>query len=370
MTHDVWVEVDLAALRHNLRRMRQVVGSGVKIMAVVKANGYGHGYVEPARAFVEAGADALAVTRIDEALTLRQAAVDAPILLLAPVLPENAEAALEADLEMTVTDPTSAQAISRSGVKMGKTARVHVKVDTGMGRLGLAPEDVPGLFQTIALLPNISVAGTYTHFASAAEADIGPARRQLELFARLLTALEAMGFDRGLAHSANSAATLRMPEARLDMVRIGTLLYGQYPSAHVPHELDLAPTWSLKSRVCQVKELPAGSSIGYGEECVTKRRTRTAVIPVGWADGFTLVPEGPLYRQGIVSFAIRKLRRAPGVEVRGRWARVLGRVAMQMTVIDVTDVPGVEVGDEVTIPALRIPTSGLLPRVYADSQFG
>ncbi|MGC8863442.1 MAG: alanine racemase [Armatimonadota bacterium] len=367
MTRDVWVEVDLAALRHNLQQVRAVVGSGVRIMAVVKANGYGHGYIEPARAFLQAGADALAVTRVDEALAIRQAGVDAPILLLAPIQAENIEAAVEAHLEMTVADALSARAISSVAERLGRVARVHVKVDTGMGRIGAAPEDVPGLFQTIALLPGIAVGGIYTHFASAAEPDIRPARRQLDLFLRVLTALEAMEFDRGLAHAANSAAVLRMPESRLDMVRVGTLLYGQYPSVHVRFDLDLRPTWCLKARVCQVRDLPAGTSIGYGAEYRTRRPVRTAVIPVGWADGFTLAPEGPIYRQGIVSFAARKMRRKPAVVVRGRSAKVLGRVAMQMTVIDVTDIPGVEVGDEVKIPAMRIPTSALVPRVYTDS---
>ncbi len=364
--HDVWVEVDLGALRHNLRQVRGLVGDGVRIMAVVKANGYGHGYTEPARAFVSAGADALAVTRIDEALAILQAGVDSPILLLAPIQPENAEAAVEAGLEMAVSDPSLARAVSAAAVKLDKTARVHVKVDTGMGRLGLAPDEAPALFQTIALLPNMSVAGTYTHFATAAEADIRAACSQLDLFQGVLAALEAMNFDRGLAHAANSAAILRVPGARLDMVRPGTLLYGQYPSPHVPHDLDLKPTWKLKARVCQVRDLPPATPIGYGAEYVTRRPTRTAVIPLGFADGFTLAAEGPIYRQGLLRFAARKMRRSLAVEVRGRKAPVVGRVAMQTTVIDVTGVPGVEVGDEVTLPAMRIPTNALVPRIYLD----
>ncbi|MCX8053018.1 MAG: alanine racemase [Armatimonadetes bacterium] len=367
MKHDVWVEVNLDALKHNLQQVRAVIGDQVRIMAVVKANGYGHGYVEPSRAFVESGADSLAVTRIEEALTIRRAGIGAPILLLAPIQPENAESAVEADLEMTVTDSTLVRAISEAAVKLNRTAHVHVKIDTGMGRLGLAPDDAPALFQTITLLPNVSVAGTYTHFATAAEPDITPARNQLELFRRVLMALEAMQFDPGRAHAANSAATLRMPDARLEMVRLGTILYGQYPSPHVPRDLDLKPTWKLKARICQLRDLPSATPIGYGYEYVTKRRTRTAVIPIGFADGFTLVPEGPIYRQGVFAFAARKMRRFPFVEVRGQQAPVIGRVAMQMTILDVTNVPGVEVGDEVTVPAMRIPTNPLLPRVYKDS---
>ena len=364
MKHDVWVEVDLGALRHNLRQVRGVVGEGVGIMAVVKANGYGHGCVEPSRAFVEAGAEALAVTRIEEALPIRQAGIDSPILLLAPIQPENAEAAVEAGLEMTVADTSLARAVSEAAVKLSRTARVHVKVDTGMGRLGLLPDEVPSLFQAISSMPGIEVAGTYTHFATAADAEITAAHSQLEVFRRVLAGLREMGFDCGLVHAANSAAIIRLPAARLDMVRPGTLLYGQYPSGHVPHELDLKPTWKLKARICQVRDLPAGMSVGYGAEYVTKRQTRTAVIPLGFADGFTLAPEGPVYRQSMLGFALRKMRRSLAVEVRGRKAPVVGRVAMQMTVIDVTSVPGVEVGDEVIVPAMRIPTSALIPRIY------
>ena len=367
MTRDVWVEVDPVALRHNLRQVRGVVGESVRIMAVVKANGYGHGLVEPSRAFVEAGADALAVTRIEEALPIRQAGTDAPILLLAPIQPENAEAAVEAGLEMTVADAPLCRAISEASTRLGKTARVHVKLDTGMGRLGLLPDEVPSLFQAISSMRGIEVAGTYTHFATASEADITPARNQLEVFRRVTAGLKEMGFDCGLAHAANSAAILRMPGARLDMVRPGTLLYGQYPSRHVAHDLDLKPTWKLKARVCQVRDLPPGISVGYGAEHVTRRPTRTAVVPLGFADGFTLAPEGPIYRQGVLGFVLRKMRRSLAVEVRGRRAPVIGRVAMQMAVIDVTGIPGVEVGDEVIVPAMRIPTSALIPRVYVDS---
>ena len=364
MTHDVWVEVDLGALRHNLRQVRGALGDGVKIMAVVKANGYGHGYVEPSRAFVEAGADALAVTRLDEALAIREGGVESPMLLLAPIQSENAEAAVEAGLEMTVTDERLARALSEAAARQGTTARIHVKVDTGMGRLGVMPNDMPSLFEALNGLPSLQVAGIYTHFASAAEADLFLPQTQLDLFRRVLEGLKQLRFDYGLAHAANSAGLMRFSESRLDMVRVGTLLYGQYPSAHVPRQLDLKPTWKLNARICEIKDLPAGTTVGYGAEHVTRRPTRTAVIPIGFADGFTLAPEGPIYRQSALAFAMRKMKRLLSVEVRGQKAPVIGRVAMQMTVIDVTRVHGVEVGDEVIIPAMRIPTSALIPRVY------
>lgn len=368
MVHDVWVEVDLAALRHNLCQVRSILPENTKLMAVVKGNGFGHGYVEPSRAFAEAGADALAVTRIEEALPIRAAGIRTPILLFAPIQPQNAGTALEADLEMTVASTELARAISDAACSLGKTARVHVKVDTGMGRLGLLPGQVLPFFRDINSLPGIEVAGIYTHFAGATEKDIAPSQQQLAAFNSVLNELKSAGIGYGLAHAANSAATLRLPQSHMDMVRPGTLLYGQYPSANTPHSLDLKPTWKLKARVCEVRDVPAGSRISYGGEHITGRPTRTAIIPIGYADGFTLVPEGPVYRQGPFGFFARKMKRSLRVDIRGVKAPVIGRVAMQMIVVDVTGISRVCVGDESIIPAMRIPTSALVPRVYVDPQ--
>jgi alanine racemase len=362
--HDIWIEVDLSALKHNLNQVKNTVGSGVKVCAVVKSNGFGHGYVEPSRAFIEAGADMLAVTRLDEAMILRNAGIDAPILLFAPIQRNNAGVAIESDLEITVSDFNLANAISQSAQKIGKTARVHVKIDTGMGRLGVLPDKAISLIENILGLPNIAIAGIYTHCATAAEKSISGAESQTRIFARLISELQEKGIDYGIAHAANSAAILRMPEAHFDMVRPGTLLYGQYPSQYVPRSLDLKPTWKLKARICEIKELPAGSPIGYGGEFITKRCTKTAVIPVGWSDGFTLVPEGPIYRQSLLKFTVKKMKKRLDVEIRGKRVPVLGRVAMQMVVVDVTDVPGAQVGDEVIVPAMRIPTNAIVPRIY------
>ncbi|MEN6355923.1 MAG: alanine racemase [Armatimonadota bacterium] len=364
MTHDLWVEVDISALKHNLEQVKSAVGKSVRIMAVVKSNGFGHGYVEPARAFIEAGADALAVTRLDEAMILRNGGIGAPILLFAPIQAENAEIAVKAGLEMTVSDTDLAKKISESAVHLGKIARMHIKVDTGMGRLGVAHEQAVRLVQEIHGLSNIEIAGIYTHFATAAEKSITDAKCQLDRFKQLLGRLDKLGIDYGSAHAANSAAILRLTESRLDMVRPGTLLYGQYPSRYVPRSLDLKPTWKLKARICEIKQMQPESPVGYGGEVVTKRLTRTAVIPIGYADGFTLAPEGPIYRQSILKFAAKRIKRRLAVEINGRKAPVLGRVAMQMIVVDITDIPGAKVGDEVVIPAMRIPTSALIPRVY------
>ena len=364
MVHDVWVEVDLAALKHNFRQIRGVVPNSARVMAVVKGNGFGHGAIEPARTFVEAGADMIAVTRIEEAIPIRQAGIDCPCLLFAPVQEGNVQSAIDADLDMTVCDLALAKAISNAAQTIGKTARVWVKVDTGMSRLGVDPQEALSLIKTVGSLPKVTVAGVYTHFASARQHSLATIRRQLEMFRQVLDSLRASRIDFGLASAANSPATLRLPESHLDIVRTGTVLYGQYPSAFVSRSLDLQSAWKLKARICQVRDLPKGSSIGYDGDFRTRHNTRTAVIPLGYADGFTMTPEGQVYRQNILRFALKQARRRLTVEIGSHRAPVVGRVAMQMTVIDVTCLENVKVGDEVTVPALRIPTNPLIPRVY------
>lgn len=364
MDHDVWVEVNIGALKHNFTQVRKAVTSDVKVMAVVKGNGFGHGFVEPSKAFIEAGADMLAVTRLDEALALRNAGIDSPILLFAPIQAANAETAVESELDMTVSNIDLARLISEAAAKTGRTARIHIKIDTGMGRLGAETGEVVELAKSVYALPGIKIAGIFTHFATASEPDLSKTRAQLSLFQSALADLKTTGIDFGIAHAANSAAILRLPESHFDMVRPGTLLYGQYPSVNVPRSLDLKSTWKLKARICEIKDLPKGVAISYGGEFITTRPTRAAVIPIGYADGFTLIPEGPVYRQSLLKFAARKLKRKLTVEIRGKQAPVIGRVAMQMCVIDITDITGAESGDEVIVPALRIPTSPLIPRVY------
>jgi alanine racemase len=365
VVHDLWVEVNLGALRHNLGQVRAALPESVRIVAVVKGNGFGHGYVEPAHAFIEAGASSLAVTRIDEALELRTGGVTAPILVLAPIQPENAEAAVEAGLDCAVDSLPLAQALSSAARRVG-TAAVHVKVDSGMGRLGLLPGDVADFYTAARNLPSLRFAGIFTHFATASEQDLSHCRKQLDVFEDVLKSLRSASLDYGIAHAANSAATLRLPETRFDMVRVGTLLYGQYPP-NVPKTLDLQPTWRFKARICSVREVPAGTSVGYGGEYVTRRASKLAVVPVGFHDGYTLVPEGPIYRMPALKFLVRRRERSLSVTVRNKPAPIVGRVSMQLSVLDVTDIPGVAVGDEVLVPALRLATNPRIPRVYVES---
>jgi alanine racemase len=271
MNHPVWIEVERAALEHNLLQVKGLVGPAVKICAVVKADAYGHGAVESARIFVSTGANMLAVTRVDEALELRKNDITAPILVLDSSPVESAQTIVEYDLQQTLCTRELASALSSAASGTGRTARVHVKVDTGMGRLGLLPEDVPEFVRYLTTLPGIEVAGTYTHFAKALESGLGPTRQHYDRFIDVLDMLKQQNLPVGVTHAANSAAIIRLPESRLDMVRPGTILYGQYPSSSVPRQLELRNGWTLKARISFLKTVPAGFSIGYGGEFTTKR---------------------------------------------------------------------------------------------------
>ena len=366
-----WVEVDLSAIRHNVREVRGTVGDGVEILAVVKADAYGCGAVEVSRAVLAEDVCCLGVTRLEDALQLRGASVYAPILVFNSSFPEDARLVVEHDLEQTVCSTSLARALSEAAREQDKTARVHVKIDTGLGRLGVLPEDAVSFVRAVAGLPGVSVAGVYTHLATAAEKDARGATRQLDVFEGVLRKLRLAEIPFGTAHAAASAAILRMPRSHLDMVRPGTVLYGQYPSSHVPKLLNLRNPWTLKARIAFIKNVEKGTAIGYGSEFRTRRQSTIAVIPVGYADGLTMQPESVLRRRMALTLARRVI---PGgalaleVRLRGRTVPVIGRVAMEMCVIDVTDVPGVQVGDEVIIPCRRTAVSGRIPRVYAENE--
>jgi alanine racemase len=326
-----WAEIDLAAIQHNIRRMRAL--TGVRLMAVVKANAYGHGAVEVSRAAVEAGADWLGVARAEEGLALRAAGLALPILVMAHTPPALAAEAIRHDLTLTVFDPESVQAYAAAARALNRTARVHVKVDTGMGRLGVLPADAPQFISAIRQLEGLQVEGCYTHFANADMLD-GPqpqpltARAQLARFRAVLQALSARP---PLLHACNSAGALAVPEARLDLVRIGIALYGLNPSDEVPCPPDLRPALSWKARVTQVKVLPPGHGVSYGHEYVTTEAEMVAAVSVGYADGY---------------------RRVPGVNevlIRGQRAPVRGRVCMDQIIVGIGHIPGVRPGDEVTL---------------------
>ena len=327
-----WVEIDLEAIAHNVRRMRELLDPGVRLMAILKADGYGHGAIKTARTALNNGASWLGVACLSEALTLREAGIEAPILVLGYTPPWQVREMVENRVTAAVFSLEAAQALNKAGVEAGQSAQVHVKVDTGMGRLGLLPPEVVPFTSELRRLPGLVVEGLFTHFAAAGSADRRHCESQLARFNGLLADLEREGLRPPLVHAANSAATLAFPDSHYDMVRVGIALFGLNPSKEVPCPPGFKEALSFRTQIAQVKTLPAGSNVGYGCTYTTPRESRIAVIPVGYADGFRRAP-----------------RHWGEVLVRGMRAPIVGRVCMDQTMIDVTDIPGVRQGDEVVL---------------------
>ncbi len=368
---DAWVSVSRPALRHNFQAVRTLAatpdGPSPLVIAVVKANAFGHGAPETARVFGQAGASFFAVTTLAEALELRAAGIGSRILVFLPPLPDQWDACVEHDLEATVCDDLALRGLAQAARAQNKHARVHLKVDTGMGRLGVLADAALPLARQVDADPDVMFAGIYTHFARALERDDTYARRQFAMFEQVTARLHNEGIACGLRHCANSAALVRFPEMRLDAVRPGTILYGQYPSEAVPRALQLQDTWTLQARIVAVRDLPRGASLGYGGEFVTQRASRIAVLPIGYADGFAVAPLSAQSGWRGLKSVLRGLRGSGmTVTVRGRRVPVVGRIAMQICTVDVSDVPGVQVGDVVSLPARRIAASARLPRLYTD----
>jgi alanine racemase len=326
-----WVETDLDAIRHNQRRLI-ALAEGAPVMAVVKANAYGHGAVGVARAALEAGAAWLGVARAGEGLALRAAGLDAPILVLGYTPPELAAEALGQNITLTVFDADVAAAYAAAGRALGRPARVHVKLDSGMGRLGVLPADALDFVRALRGLAGLSVDGLFTHFAASDMADQASTLAQIAALDGVLGALSAAGLRPSCVHAANSAAVVRQPNARYDLVRSGIMLYGLDPSDDVPCPPGFRPVLTWKTVVAQVKILPAGHGVSYGPEYATAAQETVAVLPVGYADGYRRVPKN-----------------VNSVLVGGQRAPVRGRVCMDQCVAGVSHVPGVRVGDEVVL---------------------
>lgn len=324
-----WAEIDLGALRQNYRSIKSCIRGGARLCAVVKADAYGHGAVECAKVAVGEGADYLAVATIGEAVELREAGFTEPILLLGLILPEEAEPVVRYGITQAVCELPLAEALSAEAGRQGKRARVHLKVETGMGRIGARPENIAGLAAEIAKLPHIEVEGIFSHFATADSRDKTFAGEQLRRFLSACEAVKARGVQPKLRHIAESAAILEMPEAHLDMVRAGVIQYGMWPSEEVTHPIELRPVMKLCARVVFLKDMHPGETIGYGRAWQARRESRIATLPLGYADGYI------------------RAYGAAGAEVliRGRRAPLAGRVCMDQVMVDVTDIPGIREGD-------------------------
>ncbi|MGD9049778.1 MAG: alanine racemase, partial [Anaerolineae bacterium] len=326
-----WLEVDLEAIAHNVRRVVEMVGSDVRVLAVLKADGYGHGAVRIARTALNNGASYLGVASINEGALLRQAGITAPILVLGYTPAWQARELVLNGLAATVFNLDVARALSRAARELDSQVQVHVKVDTGMGRLGLLPEDVVPFVHDLQAQQSLVMEGIFTHF-SVADSDPEYTRRQIDRFRQILDALSAVGVEFPLTHAANSAAILSLPESHFRMVRLGLAMYGLHPSPQLPSPADFRPALSFKTQVAQVKTLPPRSYVSYGNTYQTTGEQRIAVIPVGYADGFRRAP-----------------RHWGQVLVRGQRAPIVGRVCMDQTMIDVTAVHDVRQGDEVVL---------------------
>lgn len=323
-----WAEVDLAAYAQNIEVIKKCVQPGAQLCMVVKADAYGHGAVPCARIAVAHGASYLAVATISEGIELREAGFTQPILMLGLILPEEAASVVSYGITQTVCTRELAEALSAAAVAQGRTAKVHLKVETGMGRIGVRPEEAADLAAAIAALPGLVLEGVFSHFATADDRDKTYAHAQLASFRQALAAIEARGIHVELRHIAESAAILEMPEAHFDMVRVGIIQHGLWPSAEVSHPIPLRETMQLKARVVFLKHVHPGESIGYGRAFVAERESLIATLPIGYADGY-----------------IRAYGAEGYVLIRGRRARICGRVCMDQVMVDVTDIPGVAIGD-------------------------
>jgi len=340
-----WAEVNLDAYAHNIRELRRISRPPARLMAVVKANGYGHGSVEVAREALQNGAQYLGVARIDEAIPLRQAGLEVPILIFGYTPPDLAPLLIDYELTQTVYSISTASALSEQATRKGKKIIIHLKVDSGMGRLGfllaatndtrddIATRNSVRAIETISRLPGLTVEGIFTHFATADSAEKSYADMQLDRFMDLLTRLQKQGLEPPIRHAANSGALIDMPNSHLDMVRPGIATYGLHPSDEVnKSRVDLRPVMSLKSRVIHLKRVPPGFNISYGITFQTKNHTTIATVPVGYADGFN-----------------RLLSSRGHMLVHGQRVPIVGRVCMDLTMLDVGEVSGVALEDEVVV---------------------
>lgn len=330
----VWAEIDLGAIAHNIREVRRVTTPSAKVMAVVKGNGYGHGAVEVSQAALANGADWLGVARVAEGAALREAGIEAPVLVLSYIPPEQSGEVIHHRLSQAVYTREMALALAEAAAGEGTRARVHVKVDTGMGRIGWVAG--PGAAREIlelARIPHLEIEGLFTHFAAADASDKSYTLEQFHRFIELTDELRKNGLEIPIRHAANSPALMELPETHLDMVRAGIVVYGLYPSDEVDHSrVELRPAMSLKARVAYVKEVPAGFKVSYGCTFTTDRPTVIATLPLGYADGYS-----------------RLLSSRGEALLHGRRAPVVGRVCMDQIMVDVGHISGVKMGDEAVL---------------------
>ncbi len=324
--------IDLEALRWNFRQVRKKVGRPVKVLSVVKANAYGHGAVQVARVLEDEGSYGFGVATLEEGIELRKGGLQSPVLILAGIYPEQIEELLEYHLTPTICEVEALRLLEGLARKRGVSLPFHLKVDTGMGRLGFLPSEIDSWIPELAEIKALKLEGVFSNFSQAERADGNYTQGQVETFKNVVKGLKAQGHHPRLIHLANSAAVIALPSSYFTMVRPGLVLYGIYPSRDMARRLSLKPILTWKTRILQLKRVPKGAGISYGRTFVTKRESLIAILPVGYADG-----------------CHRLLSNRGTVLVRGKRAPIVGRICMDLTMIDVTAIRGVKQGDEVVL---------------------
>ena len=328
-----WVEIDLAALTHNVKELKNILSPNTQLMAVVKADAYGHGAIAVSQTVLQAGASWLGVATIPEGIELREAGIEAPILVLgATYTTEQVKAIAHWHLQPTICTVKQALIFSEFLVTLNQSLPVHAKLDTGMSRLGTPWQEATEFVQLIQRLPNLKLASVYSHLATADSPDQTIMLQQHEKFKLAIAQIKIAGINPDRLHLANSAATLAHPDLHYDLVRVGLANYGLYPAPHLQSVINLKPVMQVKARVTQVKTIEAGTGVSYGHQFVAKQQTQIAVVGIGYADG---IP--------------RNLSNKMQVLIRGKFVPQVGSVTMDQLMLDVSAIPDLEVGEVVTL---------------------
>ena len=329
------VEIDLNALAFNYKQIREKVDEDVKILAVVKADGYGHGAGFVAKELENLGVNLLGVALCEEGIALRKAGIQIPIVLLGSIFQGQTKQTIQYDLTPVIFDTETAQKLASEAERMDKKIKVHIKIDTGMGRIGVLPTDVKPFFSELKKMRNLEIEGVLSHLSSAdgqTQKDRDFTALQLQRFEECIEEIETISFSCPLKHIANSAATVDLLPSPCNLVRPGLMIYGAYPSPEFAGKIHLKPVMSLKTEIIQIKKVPPGASISYGRSFVTKRESTIATLPIGYADGYS-----------------RLLSNRGEALIGGKKVPIVGVVCMDMVMVDVTEVPNVCVGDEAVL---------------------
>ena len=331
------IVISLKAIKNNIRQVRKKVGKKVKILACVKTDAYGHGIERISKAIQEE-VDYFGIASTDEGALLRKIGIKLPILILNCILPEEAETVVKYNLSQTICSMEVARALNNEASRKEKKVKVHIDIDTGMGRIGIRTPKAIDFIKKIGKLKNLHIEGISTHFPSADEPDKNFTNKQIKILGQILKELERNGIKIPLRHAANSAAVMGFPESHFNMVRPGLMIYGYYLSPYVKKNVKLEPAFSLKTKIVCLRKLPKGATISYGRTYTTKRPSLIATLPIGYGEGYS-----------------RALSNKGEVIVKGKKAPVAGRVCMDQMMVDATNIPDVKIGDEVVLIGKQTP---------------